>query len=176
MFTLKEIERFWSKVTKSDGCWEFKSLEHSYRKRRYGRFETSLRGKKKRWGAHRVSFYLANGYMPKLPNMVCHHCDNPPCVRPSHLYAGTAKTNAQDMVSRGRQRKPGPKRPRNYESQVCFLYCSKGHYKAGNVVIKREKAAECRVCYNEERRLEYHKKKQRVKISPKNLLPQDEPS
>jgi len=34
---------------------------------------------------------------------VCHHCDNPPCVNPSHLYVGTKQQNHDDMVRRGHQ-------------------------------------------------------------------------
>ena len=35
--------------------------------------------------------------------MICHHCDNPKCINPSHFYEGTAKSNSDDMMSRGRQ-------------------------------------------------------------------------
>jgi hypothetical protein len=51
--------------------------------------------------AHRVAWALANGPIPDGA-MICHHCDNPPCCNPAHLYAGNAQTNADDKVARGR--------------------------------------------------------------------------
>ena len=33
-------------------------------------------------------------------SFVCHHCDNRRCVRPDHLYSGTAKDNSSDIVAR----------------------------------------------------------------------------
>lgn len=51
--------------------------------------------------AHRWSYATFVGPIPE-GLFICHHCDNPPCVRPSHLYAGTALDNARDAQRRSR--------------------------------------------------------------------------
>lgn len=51
--------------------------------------------------AHRVAYIVANGSIPDGLH-VLHHCDNPACCNPSHLYAGTAKQNADDRTHRER--------------------------------------------------------------------------
>lgn len=55
------------------------------------------------WQTHRLSYALHNGDLPRGA-LICHHCDNRRCVNPSHLYAGTPQTNADDMWSRQRNR------------------------------------------------------------------------
>lgn len=42
-----------------------------------------------------------------------HHCDNPACVNPYHLYAGTQKQNIHDKIKRGRQNLPKGERHHN---------------------------------------------------------------
>lgn len=79
-----------------NGCWVWTGMMAGA-DARYGRIEVD----KQKIAAHRYSYALHNGDLP-LGAYICHHCDNPPCVNPDHLYAGDAFTNAADMVRRGR--------------------------------------------------------------------------
>jgi HNH endonuclease len=86
--------RFWEKVEKADGCWSWLG---SRGPKGYGQLwsgGTFLR-------AHRVSWMLHVGPIPD-GMWVLHHCDNPPCVRPGHLYLGTARENSADRERRKR--------------------------------------------------------------------------
>ncbi len=90
------MERFWSKVEKTDWCWNWKAGKGSDG---YGIFwdipnKTSRR-------APRVAWELENGPIPE-GMWILHHCDNPACVNPSHLYIGTAADNNGDAIRRGR--------------------------------------------------------------------------
>ena len=94
-----EYERFWSKVDRSggpDACWPWTTA---------GRVIDGEYGKFRLRGAHRVSWELANG---PIPDGLCvlHRCDNPPCVRPDHLWIGTKKDNIRDAMSKGRNVPP----------------------------------------------------------------------
>lgn len=57
------------------------------------------------WIASRLSYYLHFGPIPDKM-FICHHCDNPSCINPDHLYCGTPKKNMEDKVKRGRQHRP----------------------------------------------------------------------
>ena len=92
-------ERFWAKVDVRgpEDCWEWLAgkTHNGYGMiGKGGRHNGMLR-------AHRVSWELANG---PIPDGLCvlHHCDNPGCVNPLHLWIGTNADNQQDMAQKGR--------------------------------------------------------------------------
>ena len=78
----------------SDGCWEWQG---AIDRDGYGIFSYS--GKTHR--AARVALEI-DGRALVGRQMACHHCDNPRCVRPDHLFAGTNQDNMKDMVRKGR--------------------------------------------------------------------------
>lgn len=97
---MSETERFWSFVKIGPGCWEWQGATYQSG---YGAFSgTRRQGRHGRsFRAHRYAFQLANG--GKEPEgLVCHHCDNPKCVRPDHLFVGSAADNAHDRDHKGR--------------------------------------------------------------------------
>lgn len=91
-------KRFWDKVDKSGDCWKWTAGTCAAG---YGRIGYEGRNVK----AHRVSYAMHNGSIPKGLH-VLHHCDNPRCVNPDHLYAGTDLDNSNDKHRRGRANVP----------------------------------------------------------------------
>lgn len=90
-------ESFWARVDRTGDCWIWTGglTDKGYGSVGFQRHSSI--------GAHRVSWALTHG--GALPDeWVLHHCDNPPCVRPSHLFLGDAVANNQDRQAKGRTR------------------------------------------------------------------------
>lgn len=90
-------DRFWSKVDNAGDlgrCWNWKTGLDG---KGYGRF--SIDGREYR--AHRLVYsWFVDDAIDGWH--VCHHCDNPRCVNPLHLFKGTHSDNMQDMWNKGR--------------------------------------------------------------------------
>jgi hypothetical protein len=90
-------ERFWLRVDVRgpDDCWLWKGAP--YANNGYGAFKVSG----KRFLAHRLAWEFMRGPIP-YNLFICHHCDNPLCVNPAHLFLGTHADNMRDMRTKGR--------------------------------------------------------------------------
>ena len=104
-FNINELEitqnllhRFWKKVEKTDGCWEWSGCKA----RGYGKMSVYGFGFAAET-ATRISWRIHFGRIPE-GKWILHKCDNPPCVRPDHLFIGDAQTNVDDMITKGRNR------------------------------------------------------------------------
>lgn len=90
------------------GCWEWQG---SRDKKGYGRLCRRVAGRPVVRLAHRVSYETHRGAIPDGLS-VCHHCDNPPCVNPDHLFVGTNADNMNDAIAKGRRTGPTSRRSR----------------------------------------------------------------
>lgn len=94
-FTEQFRRRFMSKYQEGGGCWGWTGIRS-----RKGYALIWCDGNTRR--AHRVMWRLAVSEIPP-GKQILHHCDNPSCVRPDHLFLGTNEINVSDKVSKGRQ-------------------------------------------------------------------------
>lgn len=122
-------DRLWEKVERDPvGCWIWRAALDTAG---YGQIGD---GNKKLLMAHRAVYTLCIGPIP--PGLqVCHTCDNPICVRPTHLFLGTAFDNMRDMADKGRGNR-------------ALVNCINGHAfdGANTVVLIRENGRQRRAC------------------------------
>lgn len=121
------LARFWAKVDRSGECWTWTACTNRHG---YGQFGI----RRRHYLAHRVSYALAHGPFDTAL-YICHSCDNPPCVRPDHLFVGTQLDNMRDASGKGRT------------YSVRKTHCVRGHALEGdNLKINSAGSRSCRTC------------------------------
>ena len=89
---------------------------------------------------HRIAWEAARGPIPE-GMVVCHHCDNPPCVNIEHLFLGTQADNLRDMRSKGRE---GSSITAHNRTKT---HCPVGHgYTSDGTYVNPRGGRECRIC------------------------------
>lgn len=130
MLIEKTVQRFHNNYIKVEsGCWEWQKSKTRFG---YGKFKM-----KPEQLAHRVSFLLHNGELPR-DRVVMHSCDNPPCVNPEHLSLGTLADNNKDRADKKRNNH------RNDGKTICI----RGHkFTVSNTYVRpSDKTRVCRKC------------------------------
>lgn len=96
------LSHFWSHVDRSGDCWEWTGLTNG----KYGMFYLYREDGKSRYMlSHRFIEFAMNGEIDE-DTYILHKCDNPLCVRLSHLFRGSHQDNVRDMRQKGRQSDP----------------------------------------------------------------------
>lgn len=114
-----DTARFWSKVEKTDSCWNWTGTKSNG----YGRMDRTKDGISKQYLVHRVSFEMNNGPIPD-GKVIDHICHNTLCVRPEHLQAVTQKQNTENRQGPSKRSTTGAlgvwlnKRNQRWEARV----------------------------------------------------------
>lgn len=137
---IKDFLRFWSKVEKTDSCWNWKAYTD---KDGYGTFWYKGTNVK----AHRFSYEITN---EKISNelVIDHLCKNTSCVNPSHLEIVTIKENTLRGISFS-------------ALNAKKTHCPKGHeYIENNTQLTNKgKSRKCRICSRKQWSMWYQRKK-----------------
>ncbi|SRR6266446_4043470 len=98
-------KRFWNYVENvsfftDEDCWLWIGAKTTHG---YGIIHFIYRG----YAAHRISYWIYKQYcqsdlLDQTKILVCHKCDSPACINPSHLFLGSAQDNTIDSVKKGR--------------------------------------------------------------------------
>jgi len=133
--------RFWQLVEMIPfhTCWEWIGAQTRFG---YGQFRSNgiVRG------AHRVSWEIHNGPIPG-GLWVLHHCDNPSCVRPDHLFIGTRTDNMRDAFRKGRGN-VAPAVAAHVFNRRALQECKRGHpLNTQNTYTDASGHRHCRSCY-----------------------------
>lgn len=110
-----------------NGCWEYLGTRNE---QGYGFM--NYHGKP--WGLHRLMLTIVKGQPPTPKHKACHECDFPPCCNAAHLFWGTQKANAADMLAKGRHH------------NASRIACRRGHLYAEWARIEKDGKRTCRFC------------------------------
>lgn len=133
------MTNFWSKVAKAgaNDCWPWTGC-----RMRSGYGQHSANGC--RVLAHRRAWELTNGPIP-AGKYVCHHCDNPSCCNPAHLFLGTQTDNMRDAAGKGRCKGCQVSGDAHYMRQR--THCKNGHrWNKVNTYWTKSGTRQCRAC------------------------------
>ena len=135
-------ERFWEKVEKTESCWFWRAGPHKDDLNIPGKFQLGRGIGLIR--AHHYAWIESGRTPPRPPYFLCHTCDTPKCVRPDHLFLGTAADNNADRVRKGRSYRP--------------THCRQGHAQVDHGYITKGGHPRCHTCVLEQRRERYRAK------------------